>query len=291
MSKRNSQEAKRAARERLRAERDRRERREKVRRQATVGGAVLAFLAVVGGVGVALAGASGDGGNDSTDWTAVRDQVKAASADGSNAEAKAATGAEAYPTKAPANTTGEDGLTVRVGDEDAEHTLTLFEDPRCPACASFEQTMGENVRQGIEDGTFQVEYVFGTFIDNNIPGTGSKNALNALGAALNVSTEAFLDYHDALYSLENHPSESNDEFGDDKRLIEIAQEVPELRDNQRFEDDVMNSTYAYWALRMSDSFDNDPEVTSTPTLKWDGEVIETPRSAQEFDAMVTENTN
>ncbi|MGP3970588.1 thioredoxin domain-containing protein [Streptomyces sp. 6N223] len=282
MSKRNSQEAKRAARERLRAERESRVRREKIRRQAIVGGTVLAILAIVGGIGVALAGMGDDGGDDATDWTAVRDQVDAAGADGTNADA--------FPTKPPANTSGEDGLTIRVGDEDADHTLTLFEDPRCPACASFEQTMGENVRQGIEDGTYQVEYVFGTFIDSNVPGTGSKNALNALGAALDVSTEAFLDYHDALYSLENHPSESDDAFGDDERLIEIAQEVPELRDNQKFEDDVMNSTFAYWALRMSDTFDNDPEVTATPALKWDGEVVDTPQSAKAFDAMVEENT-
>jgi protein-disulfide isomerase len=287
MSKRNSAEAKRAAREALRAERERVERRAKIRRQATVGGSVLAILAIVGGIGVALAGAGDDGGADGTDWNAVRDQVNAAGADGGNAEQAA----DVYATDAPANTTGEDGLTIRVGDESAEHTLTLFEDARCPACASFEQTMGENVRQGIEDGTYQAEYVFGTFIDSNIPGTGSKNALNALGAALDVSTEAFLDYHDALYSLENHPSESDDAFGDDQRLIEIAQEVPELRDNQEFEDDVLNSTFAYWALRMSDTFDNDPEVTSTPTLKWDGEVIDTPRSAEAFDAMIEENTN
>jgi protein-disulfide isomerase len=284
MSKRNSPEAKRAARERLRVERERRARREKIRRQALVGGSVVAVLAIFAGVGIALAG-MGDDGGDNTDWDAVRDQVNGARADAENAEQ-----ANTFAAEAPAHTTGEDGLTIRVGDEDAEHTLTLFEDARCPACASFEQTMGENVRQGIEDGTFQVEYVFGTFIDSNIPGTGSKNALNALGAALNVSTEAFLDYHDALYSLENHPSESNDEFGDDERLIEIAQEVPELRDNQEFEDDVMNSTFAVWALKMSDKFDSDPDVTSTPTLKWDGEVIDTPQSAEEFDTMVEENT-
>ncbi|MGP4113141.1 thioredoxin domain-containing protein [Streptomyces sp. 4N509B] len=288
MSKRNSLDAKRAARARLRAERERQERRRKVRRQLVVGGSALATLAVVGVVGVALADMNGGGGDDGTDWSAVRDQVDAAADDGGNGDAPR--DEAAYPTAPPAHATGEDGLTIRVGDEDAEHTLTLYEDPRCPACASFEQTMGESVRQDIEDGTYQVEYVFGTFLDSSLSGTGSKNALGALGAALDVSTDAFLAYHEALYSLENHPLESNDEFGDDERLIEIAQEIPELRDNQQFEDDVRNSTFAYWALSMSDTFDNDPDVTSTPTLKWDGEVIETPRSVEEFDAMVEENT-
>ncbi|MDT0346504.1 thioredoxin domain-containing protein [Streptomyces litchfieldiae] len=274
MSKRNSPEAKRAARERMRAERERQAKREKLRRQLTVGGAAVAVLAVAAGIGVFVAG-MGDG-DDNTDWGAVRAQVDDGEGD--------------LPTEPPANTSGEDGLTIRIGDENAANTLTLFEDARCPACAAFEQGTGATVREGMENGDYAVEYVFGTFLDGNLTGSGSKNALNALGAALNVSPEAFLDFHDALYSAEFHPAESTDEFGDDERLIEIAQTVPELEGNQEFEDAVTNDTFAVWALQMSDKFDADPDVEGTPTLKFNGEVVETPQTPEDLTAMVEANS-
>ena len=50
MAKRNSQEAKRAARERLRVEREKQAKRDKIRRQAIVGGSLVAVLAIAGGV-------------------------------------------------------------------------------------------------------------------------------------------------------------------------------------------------------------------------------------------------
>lgn len=55
MSKRNSQEAKRQARERLRVEREKQAKKERMRRQLVVGVSVVAVLAVVTGIGVAVA--------------------------------------------------------------------------------------------------------------------------------------------------------------------------------------------------------------------------------------------
>ncbi|WP_159037175.1 thioredoxin domain-containing protein, partial [Streptomyces specialis] len=168
--------------------------------------------------------------------------------------------------------------------------LTLFEDPRCPACAAFEQSVGPEVAAGVENGDYAVEYVFGTFLDANIGGSGSRNALNAPGAALDVSADAFLAYHEALYSAEFHPAETDDAFADDDRLIEIAQTVPELEDNKDFQQDVTDSTFAVWALRMSDKFDADQDIEGTPTLKLDGEVLETPQTPDGFTALIEEHT-
>ncbi|MGW8849648.1 thioredoxin domain-containing protein [Streptomyces xiamenensis] len=272
MSKRNSQEAKREARERLKAERDKQAKRDKIRRQLTVGGSVVAILAIAGGIGFAIANNSG-GGGDSTDWSAARDIVDngAPATDDTDAAAENAVN---YPTEAPANTSGDDSLTVQVGDPDAANTVTLYEDPRCPICATFEQAMGDTFKQGIEDGSYKVEFVFGTFLDNNFPGDGSKNAVSALGAALNVSPEAFLGFHEALYSADWHPNERTDGFTDEY-LIEIGDTVPELKDNQEFQDAITNSTYATWALEMSDKFDASG-VGGTPSVAINGQKLENP---------------
>ncbi|SOD58647.1 Protein-disulfide isomerase [Streptomyces zhaozhouensis] len=270
MSKRNSQEAKRAARERLLAERQKQKKKDKIRRQLTVGGSVVGILAIAAGIGVAVANMDSGGEGDATDWSAVSTEVEESPDD----------------VLAPSNATGDDGLTVLVGDPEAANTVTLYEDPRCPSCASFEQGVGAAISEDVANGEYNVEYVFGTFLDNNLGGTGSRNALSALGAALDVSPEAFQGLHEQLYAADNHPAESTDEFGDDERLIELAQNVPELEGNAEFEKAVNNSAFAGWALQMSQKFDADEDVTGTPTVKVNGTPIETPRTPEDWDAVL-----
>ena len=103
-------------------------------------------------------------------------------------------------------------------------------------------------------------------------GEGSKNAMSAMGAALNVSDEAFLEYKTALYSAKWHPAEDEDKFKDDSYLIKVANTVDALKNNKQFQKDVKDGTYDKWALVMSDKF-NKSGVTGTPTLKMDGKTL------------------
>ncbi|MFI0709306.1 thioredoxin domain-containing protein [Streptomyces inhibens] len=279
MSNRNNQANKQAARERLRAERERQAKKERIRRQLTVGGAIVGVLAIAGGIAVAVANT--DGGSDSA----------ATAAAGSDAWAKAAKAKLAKP----ANTTGAKGTTIVIGKPDAKNTLSLFEDPRCPGCAGFEQNVGETVEKDIKDGKYKASYHLGTFLDANLKGTGSKNALSALGAALNVSSDAFLKYKYALYSKEFHPEETGpDKFADDSYLIKVADTIPALKGNAAFQKAVKSGTYDRWALEMSTEFNSHKEVTSTPTVKVNDTVIGTdspqgkvaPSSLAEFTSMV-----
>jgi protein-disulfide isomerase len=103
-------------------------------------------------------------------------------------------------------------------------------------------------------------------------GEGSKNATSALGAALNVSPEAFLAFKGALYSQANHPEESADKFADDSYLIKVADQIPDLKGNKKFQDAVKGGTYDAWALKMSEKFDKSG-IKGTPTLKMDGKPV------------------
>jgi protein-disulfide isomerase len=255
MSKRNSQAAKQAARERLRIEREREARRAKVRRQVIVACSVVGVLAAAGGIGFAVVKA-----NEPGHWEEA-------------AKAKVV---------APANTSGKNGTTVLLGDARTDDVVHVYEDPRCPACASFEQTVGESVNKGMEDGDYKLSLTLGTFLDGNLGGEGSKNALSALGAALNVSPEAFLDYKAALYSAKYHPSESTDDFADDSYLIKVADTVDALKNNERFRSAVEQGTYDAWAMKMSKSFDDTEDVNQTPTIKINDKVIENPGSVAEW---------
>lgn len=258
MSSRNSQANKAAARERLRAEREAQAKKDKVRRQLVVGGAVIAVLGIAGAIGYAVVQAGQPGY-----WE------KAAKAD----------------LIKPKNTEGEDGTTVVVGKPEAKKTLELYEDSRCPACASFEQAVGEQVKKDVDAGKYKLQYFGATFIDNAVKGEGSKNALSALGAALNVSPQAFLDYKAALYSKELHPEESVDSFAEDSYLLKVADTVPALKGNAEFKKAVEDGTFDRWALKMSDAFGKSG-VQGTPTLKMDGKKIETPGTADAFTAAI-----
>ncbi|WP_405581064.1 thioredoxin domain-containing protein [Streptomyces sp. NBC_01092] len=245
MSKRNTQAAKTAARERLRIEREREAKRAKIKRQLIVAGSIVGVLAIAGGISYAVMQ-----GNKPGYWEAAKDDklVK------------------------PANTTGKNGTTVVIGEDSAKKTLVMYEDPRCPVCATFEQTVGSTIDKDVKDGKFKVQYVGATFLDNGLSGEGSKNALSSLGAALNVSPEAFLQYKAAMYSAKWHPEESDDKLKDDAYLIKIADTVDALKNNKEFQNAVKNGTYDKWALEMSATFD-DSGVQGTPTLKMDGKTL------------------
>lgn len=190
----------------------------------------------------------------------------------------------------PAHSSGPSGTTVVIGEAGAGHTLDVYADVRCPPCATFEQAVGPTIAKDIEDGTYRASFHFATIIDKSMGGSGSKNAVSALGAALNVSTDAFLDYKAALMSLKNHPTESEDSYADDSHLLTVAQEVPALKDSDSFAKDVRGGTYDRWAQEMITDFDASG-VNGTPALKLDGSQLtgsggSTPMTATEFTEVV-----
>ncbi|GAA4663732.1 thioredoxin domain-containing protein [Streptomyces youssoufiensis] len=169
----------------------------------------------------------------------------------------------------PAHSAGPDGTTVVIGEPKATGTLELYEDLRCPPCAQFEQNVGATIIKDIKDGKYKAQFTMATFLDRNMGGSGSHNALSALGAALNVSPEAFLDYKKALYDERNRPPEGTDSFASDAYLLKVAGQVPALGSNSEFQNHVRAGTFDAWATKMSEAFDTSG-VASTPTVRLNG---------------------
>lgn len=249
MSSRNSKASKSAARERLRIQREKEAKRAKVRRQILVAASVVVVLGIAGGVAVAISNA-----NKPTYWSAAAKKTLVK----------------------PANTSGTNGTTVIVGDKNNKNTIQEYEDLRCPICAAYEQEAGAAVLQGAKDGKYKIEYTFATFLDDKEGGSGSKKALSALAAALNVSTDAFEQYHTLLYSKAIHPDETKDTFNNAAKLISIAQKVPALKGNTKFSDAVNKGTFDKWALTMSAKYDSSPQdivQNGTPTVVVNGNQV------------------
>ncbi|MER7177062.1 DsbA family protein [Streptomyces mesophilus] len=236
MSEKN-REGKRAARDRLAQEREQQKARDKRRRALIVTAAVVGVLGLAAIAGVIAANSGGD--------------------------KKDASG----PVVAPSGASGKDSLAIPVGKDSAKSTLTIWEDFRCPACASFETQYSPTIHELTEKGQLKVEYRLATIIDGNMGGTGSVNAANAAACAQDAGK--FTPYHDVLYK--NQPPETDDAFGKDARLLELAKEVDGL-DTADFKSCVEDGKHVSWVNKSNDAF-REGKFTGTPTVLLDGKNI------------------
>ncbi|WP_051942719.1 thioredoxin domain-containing protein [Streptacidiphilus rugosus] len=241
-SKPTARQAQASARERLAQERARQQQAQARRRRIGIAAVAVTVVAVAAGAAVAIGTAGGSGGS---------------------------TGSAAGPLVAPAHTSGTDSTVIVYGNPNAKHTLDVYEDFRCPICDKLEKADGATIQQLADNGTYKINYHLATFLDDNLGGTGSMDALQVAGAAINESPAKFKAFHDVLYA--NQPEESTDGFGNLNTLLDLAKKVPGLVTPQ-FTKDVQNRVYAPWAQKVSAAF-NASGVQGTPTLKLDGTQI------------------
>lgn len=237
MSEKN-REGKRTARERLAEEREKQKTRDKRRRAFVVGGTVVGVLALAAVIGV-IAANSGDKKKE----------------------------ASAGPVVVPKGANGKDSLAIPNGKESAKSTLTIWEDFRCPACAQFEDAYRSTINELADKGQLKVEYHLATIIDGNMGGKGSLRAANAASCAQDAGK--FPPYHDVLYK--NQPEETNDAFGKNSKLIELAGQVDGLVTDD-FKKCVEDGEHDAWVTKSNAAFGKSG-FQGTPTVLLDGKNI------------------
>lgn len=242
------------ARERVAAERQRGRRTAALRRKALI--AAVAAVVVAGGVAGSIALAGGGSPSAGASGTA-------------GAGTGSGSGSGSAGVTVPANTSGTGGTVIVYGKADAPHTLDVYEDFRCPVCDRLELADGAAIKQLADDGTYKIQYHMGTFLDDNLGGSGSVTALAAAGAALNESTAKYEAFRTVLYA--NQPDEQNDAFASADNLLALAAKVPGLR-SAAFDQAVRNGTYKPWAERVGAAFAGSG-VTGTPTVRLDGTTL------------------
>ncbi|MFG2355814.1 DsbA family protein [Streptomyces sp. NPDC048521] len=237
MSEKN-RDGKRTARERLTAEREKQKAAEKRRRTLIVGASVVCVLGLAAVIGVVAANAGKDKKSSS-----------------------------AGPVVAPSGAQGKDSLAIPVGKDGAKSTLTVWEDFRCPACQAFEMAYRPTLHELADAGKLRIEYHLVRLIDGNLGGSGSLRAANAAACAQDAGK--FRDYHDVLYA--NQPKETDDAFGNDAKLIELAGKVKGL-DTPAFQKCVKDGTHNSWVTKSHKAFQSGG-FTGTPTVLLDGKNI------------------
>ncbi|MEU8778820.1 thioredoxin domain-containing protein [Streptomyces sp. NPDC048606] len=234
----NRDATKRSARERLQEERERQKTRDKRRRTLVVSAAVVGVLGLAAVVGLIAANA-GSGSKD----------------------------AKAGPVVAPSGATGKDALAIETGKAGAPSRLTIWEDFRCPACKSFETNYKDTIHELEAKGLLTTEYHIVTLIDGNMGGTGSLKSANAAACAQDAGK--FAAYHDVLF--ENQPTETDDAYGKNAKLLELAGKVDGL-DTPAFRSCVEDGTHNSWVAKSYDAF-KAGNFRGTPTVLLDGKDI------------------
>ncbi|WP_306321394.1 MULTISPECIES: thioredoxin domain-containing protein [unclassified Streptomyces] len=237
----------------------------KVGRAGRVRAAVLAVVLL--GVTATACGDDGDGDGDET-------ASPSAAASGSPS-ARPADDADDL-AKLDARMKGDDVIVV--GDENAPHTVKVYEDPRCPYCKKFEQGGAQALTDPVQDGDVKVEYVIASFLDENLNGHGSVKAANALRAS--VEAGKFPVYHSAVYA--NQPADETTDAYTDDFLLDIADTVDGLR-STAFDTSVRRMRYQDYVDAAMKKFREDG-VEGTPTVYVDGDKVTPEKTMYDEDA-------
>lgn len=157
-----------------------------------------------------------------------------------------------------------DGTTILVGDRDAGTVVRLFEDPRCPIVADFEASGAKAIHSHTLQRKTVTSYTLASFKDKTLGGDGSKRAVNALRAALEV--QKFAEYHAVLME---HQAEVEASGGyTTERLLRLADQVPGLR-GETFDGAVATMKYADFVTASQAAYErtgDDPAGPGTPTI-------------------------
>ena len=158
------------------------------------------------------------------------------------------------------------GLTF---NEKAKPTIDVWEDFQCPVCKQFESINGQTLAQIASTGKAKVVYHTLSFIDTNLNKKGSHYSANAAACVADVSPQAWLNFHQALYL--NQPAENGPDLFTNPYLIQLAATVGVK--GQAFQNCVNNGKYASWVQFIADDGVS-KSITSTPTVLINGKELD-----------------
>jgi protein-disulfide isomerase len=198
-----------AAREKAREERlrqQRRERRNKVTLQAAIGIVIVAIVAVVAVIIVNSVRPPGPGPKNMANGGIT--------ISGAQLAASRTTAPSAAATPTPQATVGGGKVLIQA-----------YEDFGCPACQSFEQTYGTQIKALITSGAAVVQYHPVAILDSHFTDNSySSRAANAGAAVANYSPDSYPAFHSLLYQSAVQPKEGGAGLTDE-RLIALVKQV------------------------------------------------------------------
>jgi protein-disulfide isomerase len=155
----------------------------------------------------------------------------------------------------------------------APATVDVYEDFQCPHCLAFEQQVGATMDADVRANKAQVRFHTLAFLDSSSDGNRySSRAANAALCASDVSVDAFVKYHNKLFTTAVQPTEGTKGRSDTQ--LESYASVLGLTGSQLTTFDSCVSTEKHKALvqAITDRASKDG-INATPTVKVNGKSI------------------
>ncbi len=161
---------------------------------------------------------------------------------------------------APAGATATHGFATGTA---SKPVVDIYEDFQCPVCEQYETNLGQHIESLATSGKASIVYHMLTFLDRSDTGAAdtlksSTRAANAGSCAQNQGT--FLAFHDVVYA--NQPTEGVG-FTDDQ-LIAFGKKAG-VPDMTAFTSCVKDHTYNGFSTLVSNEADS-RQVSGTPTI-------------------------
>jgi protein-disulfide isomerase len=168
-------------------------------------------------------------------------------------------------------------LITKEGTTEPKAVLSLYEDFLCPACGNFEKQFGRTVNNLIDTGAVAADYYMVSILDKQGDGYSSR-ASNAAYCVADESTEAFRQFHAALYAQQ--PEEGVGPFPDNESLVKTARLAGA---GGGVADCITKGRYTEMAQGLASA----NNINSTPTIRINGENYE-PTTPEDLVAKIKE---
>ena len=161
-----------------------------------------------------------------------------------------------------------EGGAVLVGKDDAKVTIDLYEDFLCPACGSFKEAYGDQIKQEIEAGKLKVRYHALPYLNRlSDPEGYSRDSANAALCAADAGK--FWEYHETLFLRqpeEGGPGHTKEE------LVQLGRHFGITGDE--FKQCVESGAHEGEAQGELDAVRATGKFEGTPTVMRDGQIVE-----------------
>lgn len=146
-----------------------------------------------------------------------------------------------------------------IGNPEAPHTLTIWEDLNCPHCKDLHNDINNDLLVAAQKGNVKIEFLIAGFLkESSLP------AAAALACA--ADQDAFLAAHDHAYATQDDDGYSTAE------LLAWADEL-NMADPEAYKQCVKSDQYMPYAIAVTNHM-RDEGLDSTPTVLYDGEEID-----------------
>jgi protein-disulfide isomerase/uncharacterized membrane protein YphA (DoxX/SURF4 family) len=158
----------------------------------------------------------------------------------------------------------------------AAATVDVFEDFQCPVCQAFEQSVGTTLATDVKANKAQVRYHPLAFLDASSNGNRySSRAANAALCASDVSIDAFVKFHDILFTANVQPKEGSNGLANDKFITYAQQAGLTSTQVTAFTTCVQTEQHKALVQAVTDNA-SQRSVTATPTVLVNGKKLKNP---------------